>query len=87
MWNSKTVAEQPRSLRSGGTKSWDEEALKKGNHPGLRDFPWLPDVFEKEMQNTIGEIMTSEQSKCPVMGTAHQAVGGTANQHWWPNQL
>ena len=26
-------------------------------------------------------------SKCPVMGTAHQAVGGTANQHWWPNQL
>ncbi len=26
-------------------------------------------------------------SKCPVMGTTHQAVGGTANQHWWPNQL
>ena len=26
-------------------------------------------------------------SKCPVMGTAHQAVGGSANQHWWPNQL
>ncbi len=26
-------------------------------------------------------------SKCPVMGTAHQAVGDTANQHWWPNQL
>ena len=26
-------------------------------------------------------------SKCPVMGAAHQAVGGTANQHWWPNQL
>ena len=26
-------------------------------------------------------------SKCPVMGTAHQAVGETANQHWWPNKL
>ena len=26
-------------------------------------------------------------SKCPVMGSIHQAVGGTANQHWWPNQL
>ncbi len=26
-------------------------------------------------------------TKCPVMGAAHQAVGGTANQHWWPNQL
>ena len=26
-------------------------------------------------------------SKCPVMGRTHQAVGGTANQHWWPNQL
>ena len=27
---------------------------------------------------------------CPVMGgshAAHQAVGSTANQHWWPNQL
>ena len=26
-------------------------------------------------------------SKCPVMSSPHQAVGGTANQHWWPNQL
>lgn len=28
-------------------------------------------------------------SKCPVMGgaNAHTAVGSTANQHWWPNQL
>ncbi|MDJ0962113.1 MAG: catalase/peroxidase HPI [Acidimicrobiia bacterium] len=25
--------------------------------------------------------------KCPVMHAEHQAVGGTANQHWWPNQL
>jgi catalase-peroxidase len=29
-------------------------------------------------------------SKCPVMAgpqAAHTAVGATANQHWWPNQL
>ena len=26
-------------------------------------------------------------SKCPVMGGSHQAVGETANQHWWPNKL
>ncbi|NIP86811.1 MAG: catalase/peroxidase HPI [Planctomycetales bacterium] len=28
-------------------------------------------------------------SKCPVLGGPHQhtAVGATANQHWWPNQL
>ncbi|MCH2211098.1 MAG: catalase/peroxidase HPI [Fuerstiella sp.] len=27
--------------------------------------------------------------KCPVLGGTHQhtAVGATANQHWWPNQL
>ena len=25
--------------------------------------------------------------KCPVMGHAHTAVGASANQHWWPNQL
>jgi catalase-peroxidase len=25
--------------------------------------------------------------KCPVMSVAHQAVGSTANRHWWPNQL
>jgi catalase-peroxidase len=27
------------------------------------------------------------EARCPVMHTAHQAVGGTANQHWWPEQL
>ncbi len=28
-------------------------------------------------------------SKCPVMSGANlqMAVGSTANQHWWPNQL
>ena len=32
--------------------------------------------------------MTSA-SKCPVLGGSdrHLAVGSTANQHWWPNQL
>ncbi|MDA1050140.1 MAG: catalase/peroxidase HPI [Planctomycetota bacterium] len=32
--------------------------------------------------------MTTE-SKCPVLGGPHRhtAVGATANQHWWPNQL
>ena len=32
--------------------------------------------------------MTTE-GKCPVMSDAHRqtAVGATANQHWWPNQL
>ena len=25
--------------------------------------------------------------KCPVMTHAHTAMGSTANQHWWPNQL
>ena len=40
------------------------------------------------MQNTIGENMKSE-SKCPALGGPHRhtAVGTTANQHWWPNQL
>jgi catalase-peroxidase len=32
--------------------------------------------------------MTTE-SKCPVLGGSHRhtAVGATAHQHWWPNQL
>ena len=29
----------------------------------------------------------NSESKCPVMHTQHMAVGSTANQHWWPNQL
>ena len=31
----------------------------------------------------------SDESRCPVLGGAHRhtAVGNTANQHWWPNQL
>jgi len=32
-------------------------------------------------------VSENTASKCPVMSTAHQAVGDTANQHWWPNQL
>ena len=32
--------------------------------------------------------MTENSSnKCPVMAGRHTAVGTTANQHWWPNQL
>ncbi|MEE9582832.1 MAG: catalase/peroxidase HPI [Acidimicrobiia bacterium] len=37
-----------------------------------------------------GTTVTSDDpsaAKCPVMSVAHQAVGMTANQHWWPNQL
>jgi len=33
-------------------------------------------------------VSENTASKCPVMGSANQAVGAsTANQHWWPNQL
>jgi len=37
-----------------------------------------------------GTTVTSDRpssARCPVMHTAHGAVGITANQHWWPNQL
>ncbi len=37
-----------------------------------------------------GTVTTSdhpETAKCPVMSTLHQAVGDTANQHWWPDRL
>ena len=37
-------------------KYWDEEALKKGNHPGLRDLPWLPDVFETKYSTRLERI-------------------------------
>ena len=31
----------------------------------------------------------SSAGKCPVLGGSHRhsAMGSTANQHWWPNQL
>ncbi len=37
-----------------------------------------------------GTTVTSDEpsaATCPVMHAGHQAVGGTANQHWWPHQL
>ncbi len=37
-----------------------------------------------------GTVVTSDDPSsagCPVMHTGHQAVGATANQHWWPNNL
>jgi len=32
-------------------------------------------------------VSENSASKCPVMAGLHTAVGSTANQHWWPNQL
>jgi catalase-peroxidase len=37
-----------------------------------------------------GTVTTSDEpstATCPVMSAAHQAVGITANQHWWPQSL
>ena len=37
-----------------------------------------------------GTVTTSDEpstATCPVMNAAHQAVGITANQHWWPESL
>ncbi|MCU0311711.1 MAG: catalase/peroxidase HPI [Acidimicrobiales bacterium] len=37
-----------------------------------------------------GTTTTSDEpstATCPVMHATHQAVGATANQHWWPEQL
>jgi catalase-peroxidase len=37
-----------------------------------------------------GTVTTSDEpstATCPVLGAAHQAVGITANQHWWPESV
>jgi catalase-peroxidase len=37
-----------------------------------------------------GPVTTSDEHRpmgCPVLHAEHQAVGVTANQHWWPHQL
>ncbi len=37
-----------------------------------------------------GTVTTSDEpstATCPVMEASHQAVGVTANQHWWPESL
>ena len=33
------------------------------------------------------EEKTTGAGKCPVLGHGHTAMGTTANQRWWPNQL
>ena len=38
------------------------------------------------MHDTAEDKKASE-GKCPVLGHRHTAVGATANQHWWPNQV
>jgi len=45
---------------------------------------------EHEIDNEHGTVTTSDEpsdSRCPVMHAGHQAVGITANQHWWPDSL
>ncbi len=43
--------------------------------------------MSNEEQGTTVTSDDASAAKCPVMHTDHQRVGGTANQHWWPNQL
>ena len=35
----------------------------------------------------MDDAKTKAAGKCPVMAHGHTAIGSTANQHWWPNQL
>ena len=44
-------------------------------------------MTSEEHGTTTTSDQPSSAASCPVMHTGHQAVGGTANQHWWPNQL
>ncbi len=42
-----------------------------------------------EQEKEVFDVNESQKT-CPVMGgpfAAHTAVGSSANQHWWPNQL
>ena len=39
------------------------------------------------MSNEHPSTGVSSGAVCPVIHTPHQAVGTTANQHWWPDQL
>jgi catalase-peroxidase len=43
--------------------------------------------MSNEVEGTAVSSDEPTSAKCPVMHTGHQAVGVTANQHWWPNQL
>jgi catalase-peroxidase len=40
-----------------------------------------------EEHGTTATGTDTSPATCPVMHAGHQAVGSTANQHWWPNQL
>jgi len=31
--------------------------------------------------------VSDNENRCPVMGQSQMATAGSANQHWWPNQL
>ena len=39
------------------------------------------------MQPPEDIMSTPEITKCPVMQHTHTAVGSSANEHWWPNQI
>ena len=57
-----------------------------------RDPPSIASTHNgRDMSNEEhGTVTTSDEpstATCPVMNAAHQAVGITANQHWWPDSL
>ena len=43
--------------------------------------------MSNEDQGTVTTSDNPSTATCPVMSASHQAVGITANQHWWPDTL
>jgi len=44
-------------------------------------------MSEEDPRPTAASESGEPAAKCPVLRHAHTAIGSTANQHWWPDQL
>ena len=62
-------------------------AAPSGHHSNISPTSERGADMSNEEHGTVTTSDEPSTATCPVMSAAHQAVGITANQHWWPESL
>src|SRR6478735_6997908 len=88
-----TSSTRPRSSTGGVARAAGRQ-LRGRDHEPFEHPPSTTasthngrDMSNEEQGGTVTTSDEPSTATCPVLNAAHQAVGTTANQHWWPDSL
>src|SRR4029079_4858430 len=74
-------------LAAGRQLQRRDHAPFENPHPSTASTHHGRDMSNEEQGGTVTTSDEPSTATCPVLNAAHQAVGTTANQNWWPDRL